>query len=70
MMLTCWRHKLAMEVVSRGSTLLMSVAFDQSIRRINTPQTMMFTSQLCMFIQSRIFGARRWRTLSTVPPAW
>ena len=26
MMLTCWRHKLAMEVVSRGSTLLMSVA--------------------------------------------
>jgi hypothetical protein len=48
-----------MEVVSRGSALLMSVVFYQRISRMNTPQTMMFTSQLCALIQSRNSGARR-----------
>jgi len=30
---------------------------------INTPQTMMFTSQLFEFIQSRTFGICRWARL-------
>jgi hypothetical protein len=34
---------------------------------MNTPQTMMFTCQLCAFIQSRIFGARSWASSNGHP---